>query len=904
MVLLGSKSSSDKKKSLKNKRLSAKKSLLRNKLTFESLETRQLLAADMAEIIGTVLNDLQGDGNASNDVVVAGAGVTLYRDGGNGTFGGDDTTIETISTNGSGQYSFDQVGTGKYFVKVSLPADLQFRPGSDVREVDISADEGDGIDGPIIDGFTTQQMVDAAPPLPSSDPSSQLDSAVLGGERDMWVELTQSNNPISSVALASFGGDLYVASGPGATGNAKVVWDGNDGDGRAVNPTGLGSIDLTQHEGNTMTGIALTSGADHPNAKITMRIYTNAGNWSEFTTTVPESPGGAATGQAIFNFADTPTAQGGSGADFTNVGALELTFEGVSALDGQVSLIGLVGRATKRADFTALPRLSFGNLVWADIDDDGIFEPGESGIAGVQLNFYEDVDGNNQYTNGVDSLLGMDSTDANGNYLFSDLFPGKYVVQVDPTNFQSQGPLAGLASSSGNDPAADPDNDQNNDDNGTALAGAGVVSQAIMLSGNSEPVNDGDSNSNSNFTVDFGFFGFDLVLDKAVEQTTVTPQDGLNYTVKVNNDGPSAAANTTFKDDLPGGVTFVSASATFNGSAFDANFQHTGSVVTADFGTMQPGDVVIVTIVATVSDSATSTLVNTATVSAPKEVNLSNNTDTVSNPVSPVIDLAITKSDSQDPVKAGGTFSYTLDIVNNGPSDATGVVVTDNLPATGVSFIDASLTPASVNDDQLTFDLGNLVKGERRSITINVRVDDDFTGTLLNHTEVRANEEELTLANNEDTEPTLVKVDPASLAGSVFVDRNNNGEFDSGETPIANVPVTLKGIDMTGATVVRTETTAVDGSYFFGNLLPGTYRVEEAQPTRYRDGLDHVGTQGGALGLAPGPLLIPNDVQPEQLQDLFFEIQLDSGEVGQQYDFGELAVTVSKIDFITRANWW
>ena len=77
-------------RSQKNKRQSVQNSLLRKKLTFENLESRELLAADMAEIIGTVLNDLQGDGNASNDIAVAGAGVTLYRDGGNGIFGGDD----------------------------------------------------------------------------------------------------------------------------------------------------------------------------------------------------------------------------------------------------------------------------------------------------------------------------------------------------------------------------------------------------------------------------------------------------------------------------------------------------------------------------------------------------------------------------------------------------------------------------------------------------------------------------------------------------------------------------------------------------------------------------------------------------------------------------------------------
>ena len=876
----------------------------RKKLAFETLERREMLAADMAEIIGVVRTDLQGDGNASNDVVVAGAIATLYRDGGDGIFGTDDTAIGSpITTDSNGQYRFDQVGAGKYFVQISLPSHLQFHPGDDVREVVISADEGDGITGPTIDGFTTLQVVEASPPLPSSAPSQLLDSAVLGGQRDIWVELTQSTNPISSVALASSGGNLYLASGPGTTGNAKVVWDGVDSSALIVNPTGLGGIDLTKFEGNTMTGIALTSGADHPDSKITMRIYTDANNWSEFTTTVPESPGGVATGQATFNFDDVPTASAGTGADFTNVGALELTFEGVSAVDGQVALVGLVGRATKRLNFTAAPRLSLGDHVWADANDDGIFQPSEQGLGGVKLNLFEDVNSDNEFTQGVDTLLGMTTTGANGDYLFADLFPGKYLVQVDPTNFQSQGPLSGLRSSIGNDPAPDPDNNLNDDDNGKALAGAGVVSQAITLAGNSEPTNDGDANSNSNLTVDFGFFGFDLVLDKAVEQTSVTPQETLNYTIKINNDGPSAAADTTLKDTLPEGVTFVSATATLNGIAFDANLQHASGVVTADLGTMNNGDVVIISVQATVNDNATGTLINTATVSAPKEVDLSNNTDTVSNPLSPRIDLAINKTDSRDPVEPGSTFSYTLDIVNNGPSDATGVIVTDNLPQTGVVYQNASLTPDTVTKDQLTFDIGDLANGESTSITVDVRVEDNFSGELLNQAEVHGNETEITLANNEDTEPTLVKINPASLAGSAFVDRNDNGVFDQGEAPLGNILVSLKGIADTGATVIRTTKTAADGSYLFDNLTPGTYRLVETQPNRFRDGQDHIGTNGGVHGENPGLLLIPNDVDPKKIQDLFLNIQLSGGDAAVSYDFGELAIGVSKVDFVRSYNW-
>jgi len=283
-------------------------------------------------------------------------------------------------------------------------------------------------------------------------------------------------------------------------------------------------------------------------------------------------------------------------------------------------------------------------------------------------------------------------------------------------------------------------------------------------------------------------------------------------------------------------------------------------------------------------------------VSAPNEIDLSNNTDTVSNPLSPRIDLAITKADSRDPVEPGSTFSYTLDIVNNGPSDATGVIVTDNLPDIGVTYQGASRTPASVSGDQLVFDIGDLANGES--------MDEGFVGELLNRTEVRGNETEITLANNEDTEPTLVAIDPASLAGSVFVDRNDNGVFDSGETPIADVLISLRGIDITGATVVRTTRTASDGSYLFENLNPGTYRLVETQPTRYNDGQDNLGSNGGVHGGNPGPLLIPNDLNSSQIQDLFLEIQISSGDAAVDYDFGELATHgVSKIDFIGSANW-
>src|SRR5262245_10793525 len=58
-------------------------------------------------------------------------------------------------------------------------------------------------------------------------------------------------------------------------------------------------------------------------------------------------------------------------------------------------------------------------------------------------------------------------------------------------------------------------------------------------------------------------------------------------------------------------------------------------------------------------------------------------------------DMAITKTDSPDPVPAGTNLSYTILITNNGPNTATNVVLNDVLP-TGPTFVSAQFTGGSV----------------------------------------------------------------------------------------------------------------------------------------------------------------------------------------------------------------
>jgi hypothetical protein len=124
--------------------------------------------------------------------------------------------------------------------------------------------------------------------------------------------------------------------------------------------------------------------------------------------------------------------------------------------------------------------------------------------------------------------------------------------------------------------------------------------------------------------------------------------------------------------------------------------------------------------------------------------------------------------------------------------------------------------------------------------------------------------------NNTSEFSANMIIAPSSLSGMVFEDFNDDGQVDFGEQGIGGVPITLTGTDDLGHAVSRTQQTGGDGSYFFGDLLPGTYTVTETQPAGYTQGIDSVGTAGGSLVAT----------------DRFF-VQLGQGIDGINYNYGE-----------------
>jgi uncharacterized repeat protein (TIGR01451 family) len=253
----------------------------------------------------------------------------------------------------------------------------------------------------------------------------------------------------------------------------------------------------------------------------------------------------------------------------------------------------------------------------------------------------------------------------------------------------------------------------------------------------------------------------DLAVTKSDAPDPVTAGNNLTYALNVTNHGPANAANVTVVDSLPPGVTFVSA------NPGSPTCVHVAGVVTCDLGGLASGSSTSVAIVVAVPSATAhgALLTNTASVSASEpDPQMNNNAAAQTTGVIRRADLEITKTDGPDPVLAGGHLTYTLSVRNNGPSDASGVVVADALPA-GVAFV--SSTPGSPDCTEaggvVTCSLGGLVSGASATITI-VVTPEGGCDPFVNTAQVNANEVDPALLNNLAAASTTVFLDDFNRA--------------------------------------------------------------------------------------------------------------------------------------------
>ena len=142
------------------------------------------------------------------------------------------------------------------------------------------------------------------------------------------------------------------------------------------------------------------------------------------------------------------------GCDFTlpNIG-LDNIDSNVDASGRSECIDVAAGESNLTIDAGLIPLASIGNFVWQDLNGNGIQDANEPPISGILVELFND--------NG--DLVDLITTDANGEYCFTDLFPGDYYLRFGGTTS-----LGVTSANAGNDDTTDSDVDGSNGLNTTA----------------------------------------------------------------------------------------------------------------------------------------------------------------------------------------------------------------------------------------------------------------------------------------------------------------------------------------------------------------------------------------------------------------------------------------------------
>ena len=191
----------------------------------------------------------------------------------------------------------------------------------------------------------------------------------------------------------------FGLKGTGSIGD--FVW--NDVDGNGIQDPGEPGI-----QGVTVT-LTYPGGA-------TATTTTNANGFYTFNNLAPATTYSVAFSTPIY-FVPSPANQGGDDTkDSDPVGG---TVSNVTVLAG-------VANTTIDAGFQT-NILCIGDLVWNDLNNNGLFDIGEPGVPGLTVKLYRDANGDNVPDG---PAIATQLTDQNGNYLFVNLLPGNYIVGV------------------------------------------------------------------------------------------------------------------------------------------------------------------------------------------------------------------------------------------------------------------------------------------------------------------------------------------------------------------------------------------------------------------------------------------------------------------------------------------
>ena len=271
------------------------------------------------------------------------------------------------------------------------------------------------------------------------------------------------------------------------------------------------------------------------------------------------------------------------------------------------------------------------------------------------------------------------------------------------------------------------------------------------------------------------------VIDLAVNKTanhqnkTYNYGDNVEYVIEIVNNGPGIATDIIATDNLPEGLKFINANVPGGWTLSISN-----NKITINGEKLANGEKVLITIIAKAAKS-NATLINNIKVNGTGfDSNISNNNDSETVKVTPLVDLAITKVvDNANPLY-DSIITYTITVVNNGPDASTDVVVKDIWPANGLKFITSTGT---YNPATGIWNVGELGSNEIATLTITAKT--TAVGKFENKVSVNGTGYDSNLSNNNAsvniTVPDCVILNITKVATGGIVSEEPNKEVIAGE---------------------------------------------------------------------------------------------------------------------------
>jgi uncharacterized repeat protein (TIGR01451 family)/fimbrial isopeptide formation D2 family protein len=285
----------------------------------------------------------------------------------------------------------------------------------------------------------------------------------------------------------------------------------------------------------------------------------------------------------------------------------------------------------------------------------------------------------------------------------------------------------------------------------------------------------------------------------------VQENDNLAYDISGSNSGEDAAVGTTVVDQLPAGVTYVpgSVNATVGTTSVPVSYDPGSNTVTADLGTVAPGQSYDVSFDATVNSPATdgSVIDNTANLSY-TGATLGNPGGTSASATAAVSapDLAITKT-HEGTVTAGAQVTYDITVTNHGSAPTQGTVTVTDTPGDGLSDENLTSDNSDFSCTGLTCtNLNPIAPGATDSFTLTATVDQAQSAAVSNTATVSGGGDADT-TDNSATDST----NPAQSADLSLSKTASSSTINVGDQVTYSLAVTNNGPSQaTGVTATDT----------------------------------------------------------------------------------------------------